>query len=61
MTVRTAIAGTGLSARLTAIGCGTLAILASVVVSACSASSPSAAPTTFSPGSKRLGNTDCLV
>src|SRR5713101_6355365 len=50
MKVRTATAGTGLSARLTAIGCGTLAILASVAVSACTASSPSAAPTRFSPG-----------
>src|ERR1019366_440507 len=47
--MRTTIMGTGLSARLTGVGCATLAILASASVSACPAASPSATPTTFSP------------
>jgi hypothetical protein len=48
--MRTTTIGTGLSARLTVAGCATLTILASASVSACTASSPSATPTTFSPG-----------
>ena len=48
--MRTTIRGTGLSARLTVAGCAALAILASASVSACSGSSPSATPATFSPG-----------
>jgi hypothetical protein len=47
--MRTAIAGTGLRARLTVIGCVILTILASASVSACTGSSPSATPTPFSP------------
>jgi hypothetical protein len=46
MKVRTTIAGAGLSARLAVIGCGTMTILASAAVSACSGSTP---PTSFSP------------
>jgi hypothetical protein len=46
MKVRTTIAGAGLSARLAVIGCGTMTILASAAVSACSGSTPS---TSFSP------------
>ena len=52
---RAAVAATRLSARVAAIGCGTLIMLASVSLSACSTPSPSAAPspspssTSFSP------------
>jgi hypothetical protein len=52
MKVRTAIAGTGLSAILTVTGCGTMTILASAAVSACSGGStptPTGSPS-FSPG-----------
>jgi hypothetical protein len=50
MSVRTTIAGAGLSAMLTVTGCGTMAILASATISACSSgtSTPSAGAT--SPG-----------
>ena len=47
--MRTTIMGTGLSSRLTAACCATLAIVASASVSACTASSPSPTPTPFSP------------
>jgi len=60
MKVRTTTAGTGLSARLTAIGCGTLTLLASAAVSACTASSPSAAPTNFSPGGSASARSTAL-
>jgi hypothetical protein len=51
--MRTAIMGTGLTAKLTMVSCATLTILVSASVSACSGSSPSATPTPFSPaGSK---------
>jgi hypothetical protein len=51
MTVRTTIAGTGHSARLAIIRLGTMTVLASAAVSACSGSSPpSAGPSSFSPG-----------
>src|SRR5258708_35589891 len=50
MKMRAIIAGTGFSARLTTVGCAALTILASASVSACTGSSPSATPTTFSPG-----------
>jgi len=51
MTVRTTIAGTGHGARLAIIRLGTMTILASAAVSACSGSSPpSAGPSSFSPG-----------
>src|ERR1019366_1744162 len=47
--MRTTTVGAGLSARLSAASCAALTILASASVSACSGSSPSATPTTFSP------------
>ncbi len=47
MKVRTAIAGTGLSARLAAIGCSAVTLLASV--SACTSGTPPAAGGTSSP------------
>jgi hypothetical protein len=54
MKVRTAIAGAGLSATLSVLGCGTMAIVVSGVVSACSGGGPTtpdagATDTTFSP------------
>jgi hypothetical protein len=62
MKVRMTIAGTGLSAMLTVIGCGTMAILASASISACtgrtgpvsagsSSFSPSESTSPASPGS----------
>jgi LPXTG-motif cell wall-anchored protein len=50
MKVRTTIAGTGLSAMLTVLGCGTMAIFVSAAVSACTGSSSSTpdAGSTFS-------------
>lgn len=48
--MRATIAGTRLSARLTAIGCAAITVLASASISACSGSSPSATPPTLSPG-----------
>ncbi len=51
MKVRATIAGTALSARLAVIGCGIMTTLASVAVSACTGSTPPAAPTSFSPAS----------
>jgi hypothetical protein len=48
-TWRGALAGTRLSARLTILGCGTMTILASAAVSACSGSPGVSAPS-FSPG-----------
>ena len=52
MKVRMTVAGTGLSAMLTVIGCGTMTIVASAAVSACSGRStpPSAGSPSFSPG-----------
>jgi hypothetical protein len=51
MRVRTAIAGTGRSARSAIIRLGTMTVLASAAVSACSGSTPpSAGPPTLSPG-----------
>jgi hypothetical protein len=51
MKVRTTGAKTGLSARLAITGCGTMALLASITLSACSGSTPSAGPSvSFSPG-----------
>ena len=51
MKVRRASARPGLSARLAITGCGTMALLASVTLSACSGSTPSAGPSpSFSPG-----------
>jgi hypothetical protein len=51
MRVRMAIAGTGRSARLAIIRLGTMTVLASAAVSACSGSTPpSAGPSSFSPG-----------
>jgi hypothetical protein len=49
MRVRTAIAGTGLRARLSVLGVGGMTILASVSVSACSGGS-TLTPPSFSPG-----------
>ncbi len=51
MRVRTTIAGTGLSAILSVLGCGTMTIFVSATVSACSTSStstPGSADTSFS-------------
>jgi hypothetical protein len=51
MRVHMAIAGTGRSARLAIIRLGTMTVLASAAVSACSGSTPpSAGPSSFSPG-----------
>jgi hypothetical protein len=51
MKVRTTSARPGLSARLAITGCGTMALLASITLSACSGSTPSAGPSvSFSPG-----------
>jgi len=52
MKVRTTIAGTGLSAMLTVIGCGTTTIVASAALSACTGGSTptSAGSPSFSPG-----------
>ena len=53
MKVRMSIAGTGLSAMLTVIGCGTMAILASASISACTGRTgpvSAGSTTTFSPG-----------
>jgi hypothetical protein len=44
MRVRTTIAGTALSVRLSAIGWGALTLIASVVISGCTTSSSSTAP-----------------
>lgn len=53
MRVRTTIAGTGpgraLRVRLAVVGCGTMTVLASGVLSACSGSTPAAGPSSFSP------------
>src|ERR1017187_2410752 len=49
MKVRPAIAGSVLSARLTAAGFGALTVLGSVALSACSASSSTTTPAIFSP------------
>ena len=49
MKVRTTGAAARHSARLAVIGCSTMTILTSVAVSACSAGTPSAASSTFSP------------
>lgn len=53
MKVRTTIAGTGpghaLRVRLAVIGCGTMTVLASGALSACSGSTPAAGPSSFSP------------
>ena len=49
MKVRTTIAGTALSARLTAVCWGALTLLAPAAVSACTSSSSSTTPTVFSP------------
>ncbi len=49
MKMRTTIARTGLSARLAVIGCSAMTILASAAVSACTGSTPSSVPTSFSP------------
>jgi len=51
MKVRTTIAGAGLSAMLSVLGCGAMTIFVSATVSACSAgstSTPQAGDTTFS-------------
>jgi hypothetical protein len=51
MEVRTTIARTGHSTRLAIIRLGTMTVLASAAVSACSGSTPpSAGPSSFSPG-----------
>src|SRR5580704_15699894 len=51
MKVRTTSARPRLSARSAIIGCGTMALLASMTLSACSGSTPSAGPSvSFSPG-----------
>jgi len=52
MKLRTTIAGTGLSAVLTVIGCGSMVIFASAALSACSGSgtTPSGTSSSFSPG-----------
>jgi hypothetical protein len=51
MKVRTTSARPGLSAKLAITGCGTMALLASITLSACSGSTPSAGPSvSFSPG-----------
>lgn len=52
MKVRTTGARTGLSARLAVTGCSTMALIASVTLSACSGSTPSAGgpSPSFSPG-----------
>ena len=47
--MRTTIMGRGHSARLTVVGCATLTMLVSALVSACTTSSPSPTPTPFSP------------
>ncbi len=60
MKVRTTIAGTLLSARLTAAGLGALTVLGSVALSACSGSSGTTTPAIFSPsvtGSATAGAT----
>ena len=62
MKVRTTIAGTGRSTRLAIIRLGTMTVLASAAVSACSGSTPpSAGPSSFSPGATQTptpGGTD---
>jgi hypothetical protein len=51
MKVRMTIAGTGRSTRLAIIRLGTMTVLASAAISACSGSTPpSAGPSSFSPG-----------
>ncbi len=49
MRVRTTIAGTARSVRLTAIGWGALAIIASVVISGCTSASSTTTPAIFTP------------
>jgi hypothetical protein len=49
MRVRTTIAGTARSVRLTAIGWGALAIIASVVISGCTSASSTTPPAIFTP------------
>jgi LPXTG-motif cell wall-anchored protein len=58
MKVRTAIAGTGLSAMLTVLGCGTMAIFVSAAVSACSGltSTPDAGSSSFSSAASNTPN-----
>ena len=60
MKVRTTIAGAGLSAMLSVLGCGTMTIFVSAAVSACSTSStstPGAADTSFSSAATTSPNT----
>jgi hypothetical protein len=49
MRVRTTIAGTARSMRLTAIGWGALAVIASVVISGCTSASSTTPPAIFTP------------
>jgi len=49
MKVRTTISGNGLGGRLTAVGCGVSALLACVVLSACSGTSSTTTPAIFTP------------
>lgn len=48
--MRPTIAGKPLGARLSAIGCATMTVLASASVAACTGGTPSATPTSLSPG-----------
>jgi len=54
--MRTTIAGTRFSGRLSAAGCAALTVLASVSLSACSGGTPSATPPSLSPGGSASGS-----
>ena len=50
--MRPTIAGKPLGARLSAIGCATVTVLASASVAACTSGTPSATPPSLSPGDR---------
>jgi hypothetical protein len=61
MRVRTTIAGTARSVRLTAIGWGALAIIASVVISGCTSASSTTTPAIFTPSVTVSGSASVTI